>query len=401
MRRLLLILPASTYRAEEFIEAAEAVGAQPIVATDPHPLLQMRLGDRFIDLTDATADTIATAASAGGPVDGVLSPDDRMVELAGDVAERLGVAANPPWAVGATRNKASFRRALAGVVPQPSFQVLEPGSDPRPDIERIGPPVVMKPLSRSGSQGVIRVDQPEDAIEVERRIRRILAMCGADPNEPLLIEKFVPGPEVAVEAVLVAGELEVLATFDKPDPLDGPFFEETIYVAPSRLHPEVQAEIHRVVQVACSGLGLVEGPVHAELRVSGSTVVMIEMAARPIGGRCGTALRFGLGDAQEVLLARAALGLGLRDTDRLNGSVGSLMIPIPSSGILAAVSGLDAARAVRGITGVDITAHVGGRVLALPEGDRYLGFAYAAADTPEEVEAALRAAQALITVEVA
>ncbi|NND84413.1 MAG: ATP-grasp domain-containing protein [Acidimicrobiia bacterium] len=400
MRRLLLILPASTYRAEEFIEAAESVGAEPIVATDPHPLLQMRLGDRFIDLTEATPETIAADASAHGPVHGVVSPDDGMVQLAGEVAERLGVAANPPWAVGATRNKSTFRRALAGVVPQPSFQVLEPGTDPRPDIERIGAPVVMKPLSRSGSQGVIRVDHPDDAIEVEQRIRRILAMCGADPNEPILIERFVPGPEVAVEGILVGGTLEVLATFDKPDPLDGPYFEETIYVAPSRLHPEVVSEIHRVVQEACTSLGLVEGPVHAELRVHGSTVVMIEMAARPIGGRCGTALRFGLGDAQEVLLARAALGLGIRDSDRLRGSVGSLMIPIPASGTLLAIDGVEEARAIPGITGVDITAHIGGRVLALPEGDRYLGFAYAATETPEETEAALRAAKATITVEV-
>lgn len=398
MARLLLILPSSTYRAEEFIEATEEVGAEPIVASHPHPLLQMRLGDRFIDLTGARAEEIASSA---GPVDGVLSPDDGMVELASEVADLLGVSANPPWAVGVTRNKSSFRRALAGLVPQPSFQVLEPGSDPRPDIERIGAPVVMKPLSRSGSQGVIRVDRAEDAPAVERRIRRILAGCGADPNEPLLIEKFIPGPEVAVEGVLVGGRLEVLATFDKPDPLDGPYFEETIYVAPSRLHPEVVAEIHRVVQAACTGLGLVEGPVHAELRVHGSTVVMIEMAARPIGGRCGTALRHGLGDAQEVLLARAALGMEIGDGTRLTGSVGSLMIPIPSSGRLVSIGGVEEARAVPGITGVEITAHVGSTVLALPEGDRYLGFAHGAAATPEETEAALRAAQALLTVEIA
>lgn len=400
MRRLLLILPASTYRAEEFIEAAEAVGAEAVVATHPNPLLELRLGERFIDLREATAASIAEAAAAGGPIDGVLSPDDGMVELAGEVAERLGVGANPPWAVGATRNKASLRRALAGVVPQPSFQVIEPGTDPAADVERIGAPVVMKPLSRSGSQGVIRVDRPEDAAAVEERIRRILAMCGADPNEPLLMEGFVRGPEVAVEGVLTGGRLEVLAVFDKPDPLDGPYFEETIYVAPSRHHPEVVDEVHRVTQEACRGLGLVEGPVHAELRIAGSTVVLIEMAARPIGGRCGTALRFGLGEPQEVLLARAALGMPISGRDLLEGSVGSLMIPIPASGTLTAIHGVEEARRIPGITGVEITAHVGGRVLALPEGDRYLGFAHAATPTPAETESALRAALAAIVVEV-
>ena len=400
MARLLLILPASTYRAEEFIEAAEAVGAEPIVASPPNPLLALRLGDRFVDLTDASAEEIAASASKGGPVAGVLSPDDGMVEVAAEVARLLGVPANPPWAVGATRNKASFRRALVGTVDQPSFQVLEPGIDVAADVRRIGAPVVMKPISRSGSQGVIRVDRPEDAEAVEHRIRRILAMCGADPNQPLLMERFVSGPEVAVEGVLVDGRLEVLATFDKPDPLDGPFFEETIYVAPSRLHPEVLSEVHRVVQDACAGLGLVVGPVHAELRIHGSTVVLIEMAARPIGGRCGTALRSGLGEPQEVVLARAALGMDL-ETAALEGSVGSLMLPIPRSGTLLAVEGLDEARAIPGITGVELTARLGEQVLALPEGDRYLGFAYAHTGHPSETEAALRAVMGVVRIEVA
>ncbi len=401
MARLLLILPASTYRAEEFIEAAEAVGAEAIVASHPNPLLALRLGNRFVDLTDARAEEIAAAASKGGPVSGVLSPDDTMVEVAAEVARLLGVPANPPWAVGATRNKASFRRALVGVVDQPSFQVLEPGIDVADDVRRIGPPVVMKPISRSGSQGVIRVDRPEDAGAVEHRIRRILAMCGADPNQPLLMERFVSGPEVAVEGVLVDGRLEVLATFDKPDPLDGPFFEETIYVAPSRLHPEVLSEVHRVVQDACTGLGLVVGPVHAELRIHGSTVVLIEMAARPIGGRCGTALRSGLGEPQEVVLARAALGMDLGTAAVLEGSVGSLMLPIPRSGTLLAVEGMDEARAIPGITGVELTARLGEQVLALPEGNRYLGFAHAHTSRPGETEAALRAVMEVVRVEVA
>ncbi len=401
MPRLLLILPASTYRAGEFLAAAEAVGAEPIVVTNSNPLLEMRLGDRFIDLDGCSRDEILLKAMALAPVDGVLSPDDSMVELANDVATELGIQSNPPWGVGATKNKATLRRALHGVVAQPAYQVVELGDGIVADIERIGPPVVMKPLSLSGSQGVIRVDSAPEGPAVEARIRRILAMRGINPNEPLLIERFVPGPEVAVEGVLAHGHLHVLAVFDKPDPLDGPYFEETMYVAPSRLHPEVLEEVHRVVQAACMALELATGPVHAELRIDGSQVVMIEMAARPIGGRCGTALRFGTGTTHEMVLARAALGTPPGPGEVLTGSVGSLMLPIPSSGVLRAVRGVEEARRIEGITGVDISIPIGESVLALPDGNRYLGFAYASTATPAATEQALRLAMEVITPEVA
>ncbi len=400
MPRLLLILPSSTYRAKEFIEAVEAVGADPIVVSHSNPLLSLRLGDRFIDLGECDEAEIVAKVVAQAPIDGVLSPDDSMVGLANAVAAALGIASNPPWAVGATRNKATFRRALHGLVPQPAYQVIEVGTDLAADLERIGLPAVMKPLSLSGSQGVIRVDSPPHAAVVEARIRRILAMRGVNPNEPLLLESFVPGPEVAVEGLLIGGELDVLAVFDKPDPLDGPYFEETIYVAPSRLHPEVLDEVRRVVQAACTGLELTTGPVHAELRVDRSDVVMIEMAARPIGGRCGTSLRFGEGATHEELLANAALGVAPGPGDRLAGSVGSLMLPIPQSGTLRAVRGVEEARRVPGVTGVDISIPIGELVLALPDGNRYLGFAYASTRDPATTEAALRRVMETITAEI-
>ena len=361
----------------------------------------MRLGDRFIDLGACNEDEIVEKAMSLAPIDGVLSPDDSMVGLANAVATGLGIASNPPWGVGATRNKATFRRALHGLVPQPAYQVIEVGTDLAVDIDRIGLPAVMKPLSLSGSQGVLRVDSLSHAVTVEARIRRILAIRGINPNEPLLLERFVPGPEVAVEGLLVDGTLTVLVVFDKPDPLDGPYFEETIYVAPSRLHPEMLDEVHRVVQAACTGLQLATGPIHAELRIDRSDVVMIEMAARPIGGRCGTALRFGSGTTHEELLAKAALGVVPGPGDGLAGSVGSLMIPIPSSGVLGEVRGVEEARMVPGITGVDISIPIGASVMALPEGNRYLGFAYASTSSPSATEAALRTVMATITVVIA
>ncbi len=395
MPRLLLIIPASTYRAAEFLDAAEAVGAEPIVATNSNPLLAMRLGDRFIDLDDCSTDEIVRRAKSLAPIHGVLSPDDSMVVLANAVASELGLESNPPWAVAATKNKAMLRRALDGIAPQPAYLVVTARDDVTAAVAGIGPPVVMKPLSLSGSQGVIRVDDASQAPEVEERIRRILAARGSNPDEPLLVERFVPGPEVAVEGLLTRGRLEILAVFDKPDPLDGPYFEETMYVTPSRHGLDVLEAVRRTVQAACDGLELATGPIHAELRIHDSAAILIEMAARPIGGRCGTALRFGAGVSHEMVLARAALGMR-DDVHHAAGSAGSLMIPIPRSGVLRAVHGLEEARGVAGITGIDISVPFGELILALPEGHRYLGFAYASTPSPAETERALRRAMALI-----
>lgn len=383
------------------MEAAEALGVDLTVVSDRDQLLSGHMGDSFLltDLAhpDAAADDIARA----GPFDAVVAPDDQGVLAAALAAERLGLAHNPPAAVAATRNKVALRRALRGVVRQPVYQVLEDGTDAGLVAGELGFPVVLKPLSRSGSQGVIRADDGDGARSAASRIRRILAVCGANPSEPLLVERFVPGPEIAVEAVLVDGDLRVLAIFDKPDPLDGPYFEETIYVAPSRLHPEVLDASEALVSEACAALGLETGPVHAELRIDAGRPVLIEVAARPIGGRCGQALHFGLlGTSLEALLLRAALDRPLAGL-RLTEAVGALMLPIPKAGVLEEVHGLEAAARIPHVTGVEQSIPIGSRVQALPDGDRYLGFAFAAADDAAKVETALRSVMGTVEVVVA
>jgi biotin carboxylase len=299
----------------------------------------------------------------------------------------------------ATRNKVALRRALRDHVAQPAYQVLEPGTDVGAIAADLGFPVVVKPLSRSASQGVIRADDQAGVRRAERRIRMMLARCGVNPNEPLLVERFVTGPEVAVEGILTDGDLQVLAVFDKPDPLDGPYFEETIYVSPSRLHPEVLTAVTELVAEATGALGLVTGPVHAEVRVSHGIPVLIELAARPIGGHCGRALRFGLlGTSLDHLLLRAAVG-GRVDRPGA-GAVGALMLPIPTSGRLMAVHGLDAARAIPHVDDIEVAVPIGERIDAVPDGDRYLGFAFASADDPATVEAALRTVMETVEVDI-
>lgn len=389
-----LILPASTYRAEDFITAAGRLGAEVVVISDGRHLIE---GSAIrVDL-DSPRTASQELAERLPHLDAIIGVDDRGLLVAAQTAALLDIDHNPIAGVAASRNKAMMRRALRDTVPQPIFQIAPAGGDIAEVARHVGYPVVVKPLGLSGSRGVIRADDDNEARAAEERIRRILVRAEVDPNEALLVEEFVAGPEIAIEGMLRDGRLEVLAVFDKPDRLDGPFFEETIYVTPSRLHPEMVDEAARVVQLAVDALGLTMGPVHAELRVRGASVRLIELAARTIGGNCARALRFGLGDTTlETLVLRSALGIESRTKTRIHGSAGVMMIPVPRQGVLHAVDGIEQASAVPGVTGIDIAIPFGKKVWKLPEASRYLGFIYARGEKPQEVESALRSAHVLL-----
>jgi hypothetical protein len=247
---------------------------------------------------------------------------------------------------------------------------------------------------------VIRADDLDQAEAAAERVRGILAAAGEPVDASLLLESFLPGAEVAVEGLLRAGQLQLLAVFDKPDPLEGPYFEETSYVTPSRLPGGVLAEVERITGQAARALGLREGPVHAELRVDGESVRVLELAARSIGGLCSRALRFGVGVSLEQLILRHALGLGVDDLGRESMAAGVMMLPIPRAGTLVAVEGQEHARAVAGIEGLQITIARGRPLVPLPDGDRYLGFLFASGPTAEAVEASLREAHARLRVRI-
>jgi biotin carboxylase len=388
--RVLLVLPTTTYRAADFLRAASALGATVVIASeDESPLL----GERAIrvDLSDPEAAAGAMVDREDRlPVDAVVAVDDRGVLPAAHAAQRLGLPHNPPDAVAATRDKARMRALLAkGEVSQPDFEVLH--DDDQPSLPY---PIVLKPLDRSGSTGVIRVDDATDARATIERIRTIVG----DPGAPVIAETFVPGVEVSVEAILRAGVLDVLAVFDKPDPLDGPYFEETIYVTPSA---HASDELARVVADGCAAIGLTEGPVHAEARITDDgRVVLIEVAARSIGGLCSRALTFGAGVSLEEVILRHALSLPFDDIERERAASGVMMLPISHAGVLHEVGGRADALAVPGVLGLDITIPPGRDVQPLPEGDRYLGFVFARGETPADVVASLRGAQRRLDVRI-
>lgn len=395
MPRAVVVLPSTTYRARDFIAAADALGVDLVVASEQPPPFDMGKGYVAIDCSDPqrAAETIV-ALGDDIPLDGVVAADDAGVVVAALAGTALGVAANSPDAAAATRDKSEMRRRLAASeVPQPSYELIR-GRD-SVDARDLDYPLVVKPVDRSAGQGVIRVDRRED---LEPAVRRIRAIVG-DHEAPVLVETYLEGIEVAIEGLVRDGELTVLAMFDKPGRATGPYFPETVLITPSRLAEELQAEAARIASRAVEAVGVTHGPVHVELMVRDGQVSVIELAARSIGGLCSRSLNFGLmGTTLETLVLRNALGLDKPELRRETIASGVLMIPIPRTGELTEVRGTEEARQVAGITGIDLTIPPGSVVRAPPEGDRYLGFVFARAHTPAEVETALNRADDLIEV---
>ena len=331
------------------------------------------------------------------PFTGVIATDDKAVSLASHASRTLGLPHNSPETVRLTHRKdlARERLALHGV-PVPKFQRIDLSTDIASQIDDITYPCVIKPLSLSGSRGVIRVDDQKSCLTACKRVQIIVReLEDKESQRYLLAESYIPGFEVAVEGMLNSGELQILALFDKPDPLEGPYFEETYYITPSRLNTQQQNLIIQRVTDACAAYGLVNGPVHAELRLHKSEAWILEIAARTIGGQCARLLQYGTGLSLEELVISQAIGKNLLG-EITNQAAGVLMIPIPSSGILRRVEGLTAARRVPHIVEVEISVRDGYELIPLPEGAAYLGFIFAQGPAPENVENALREAHACL-----
>ena len=403
-QRLLLLIPTTTYRTEDFVEAAQALEVDLVIASDRPNVMSGEFPDHLLTLPfgdPAAAAREMRGYAARRPLDAVVPVDDATTVVASAIGEALGLRVNPLAAAQATRNKRVMRELLARAgVASPPFTTVGVAEDPRAVARHMTYPCVLKPLVLSASRGVIRADDEAAFVAAFERIRAILrapdvAEIG-EGTDTILVEGFVPGAEVALEGLLEAGVLHTLALFDKPDPLDGPFFEETIYVTPSRLPEPAQAAVAETAARAARALGLSDGAVHCELRVrptaAGLEPVVLEIAARSIGGLCGRTLRFGTGMSLEELILRRALGRPIASLERERTAAAVMMIPIPRGGILEETRGLDEARAVRHIEDVTISLHKGQEVVPLPEGSRYLGFIFSRAATPAEAEAALREA---------
>jgi biotin carboxylase len=409
-RRILLLFTTTGYEGRDFAEAARRLGVECVLGTDRCRVLEDPWGDGAIPLrfedAEAAAREIVEYARAY-PVHAIVPVGDRPTVAAALAAAALGLRHNPPEAAAAARNKFQARAQFAAAgLRVPRFTRFPLEQEPRKAaLAAIPFPCVLKPLCLSASRGVIRADNPDQFVAAFRRIRDLLLIpeirvLKDETADWILAEEFIPGSEFALEGLLDGGRLRPLALFDKPDALDGPFFEETLYVTPSRLPAEVQQEILRDAERAAVALELSHGPIHVEVRLNAAGPWVLEVAARAIGGLCSRALRFGVGMSLEELIIRHALGMEIAPV-REDPAAGVMMIPIPRGGILKAVEGLDEARQVGGIDDIAITAKLDQEVVPLPEGSSYLGFIFARGASPEQVEGALRQAHGRLRFEIA
>ena len=406
MKRVLLLATTTGYQTRMFVEAASRSGVDVVYATDRCDQLDDPWRDRAIAVRFheewRSVDSLLKAVDAS-PVNAVLAVGDRPTVMAAYVARLLGLPGHPPEAAAASRDKRLTRDKLraAGLL-TPSFITVPVGVDAASLLDRLTFPVVVKPTVLSGSRGVIRADDAVSFATAFDRVRRLLASTDVrelrDPEADVVqIEEYVPGVEYAVEAVIDNGRMQTLAIFDKPDPLEGPFFEETIYVTPSCATVATQRQIENAVADAASALGLYHGPIHAECRVNSRGVYVLEVAARPIGGLCAKALRFEAGAGSigfEEYLLRFALGEPMKGWRRETAASAVMMIPIPKNGVYRRVEGVELAMQVAGVDDVQITAKPDQQLLMLPEGASYLGFIFARGATAEQAERAVRDAHA-------
>ncbi len=406
MAHLLLLLPSMSYRGEAFLEAANKVGVSLTVAGDAPPDFLETSLERFLSLnlySPSTAVPAVVEFAKTSPIDVVLGVNDQTTVLASTISEALGLPANSIASVRAACNKHMMRKLLQKEgLPCPSFLVVGMDEKAEDIVQQVTFPCVLKPLTLSGSCGVIRADNPESFQNAFLRIRHLLHTFERPEQEmaacQILIEDFIPGIEVALEGLLSKNTFHLLAIFDKPDPLNGPYFEETIYVTPSRLPPAIQERMTQALAKAARAIGLQEGPIHGELRMNDQGIWVIEVAARSIGGKCSQMLEFGTGKSLEELILIHALGRELPSLDLTRSAGGVMMIPIPQEGVLEKIEGQEQAQQVPGVEELVMTAKPGDLLIPLPEGKRYLGFIVARGAHPAEVEETLRESHRRLTV---
>jgi biotin carboxylase len=401
--RVLLLTTTRSYRNTAFLSAAERIGIQIVQAIDlPEKLSQIWDAGFSVDFR-AIEDSVAriTAFHQDQPLKAVLPVDDSGSLLAAAAGEVLGLPHNSSRAARATRDKLTFRQYLAGHgLNSPRFREYWTGETLTPLIAEVGFPCVVKPRTLNGSRGVIRADNLKELEAAIKRTAKLVRSIQGRPPETavsILIEEYIPGEEVAVEGIIDNGRLEVLALFDKPDPLEGPFFEETIYVTPSRLSIEKQHKIIDTITEAAQVIGLKTGPIHAELRLNDQGPWIVEIAGRSIGGLCSQVLKFGASSSLEEIILKQACGLDYGDLVPSKEARGVMMIPIPGAGLLRDIEGMDQAKKTPHIEGIEITLPLHNTVTPLPEGDGYLGFIFSRGDSPESVEKALRQAHRALT----
>ncbi len=406
MDQLLLLIPTTSYQVSDFVNAASKLDVHLVVVTNQPMMIQPFGNDNLLFIEFSNPGQAAAQIreyAIGKNFTAIIGVDEVTTLIAAIASEALNLSGNTPESVRNCHNKFLFRQSIAdSELLCPAFQLIKCTEFER--LELVPKfPCVLKPLGLSASRGVIRADNSAQFIAAANRIQKLLQQCVELPvslTDVFMVEDFIPGAEVAVEGMLLDGRLTVLAIFDKPDPLDGPFFEETIYLTPSSNSTEQQHLIIATVQQACHTLKLLHGPIHAELRLNDRGCWIIELAARSIGGRCSRTLEFTNGCSLQELILRQALGYPVEQNRLQATASGVMMIPVTKAGKLTGITGMTDASSVPGIRQINFDIPIGDDVIPLPEGDRYLGFIFARGSNTATVETALREAFSRLKIEI-
>jgi carbamoylphosphate synthase large subunit len=401
MKRIFVVIPTTSYRAHDFIKAANQLDVELVIGSERRQALSKLLPDTSLALNlQSLKSSIEKIKkfSQKKPLDAIIGVDEETVILAAMASEELGLLYNSVSSVKATRDKHLMRQKFtrAGLL-NPNFQVCSIGANPKIIAGEVRYSCVLKPTFLSASQGVIRTNSSEEFIEAFNQIKKIITdpsnkRKSLEKKNQILMEDYIPGFEVAVEGILINGEFKLLTIFDKPDPLEGPYFIETIYITPSRYPQKVQSEIVKTSTEAIKAVGLTNGPVHAEMRINEKGIWILEIAARSIGGLCSRALKFEGGISLEELILRHAVGDDIYQISREEKAAGVMMMPVQRIGILKEVKNIEFAKQIPGIENIVITIAPEQKLEPLPFGSKYLGFIFARGDTPESVEKSIRKA---------
>jgi biotin carboxylase len=409
MNRVLILIPTASYRAHDFMAAANRLGIEVIIGSERRQALSKLLPDSSLALNlqkpELSLKKIREFAKRN-PLSAIVGVDEETVILAALASDAMRLSYNSVSSVRATRNKHLMREKISeSGLRNPNFRVFSAESDPKRLAAEIDYPCVLKPTFLSASQGVIRANSPDELVDAFRQVKKIVTdpsnrKKSPETKDQILVEDYIPGTEVAVEGILINGEFKLLAIFDKPDPLEGPYFIETIYVTPSRYPKSVHNEIIETTVMAIKALGLSTGPVHSEMRINEKGIWILEIAARSIGGLCSRALRFSDGSSLEELLLRHAIGEDIHQVQREEKAAGVMMMPVPKPGVLKEVKNIESAKQVPGIENIIITIAPEQKIEPLPFGSRYVGFIFARGESPGFVETSIREAYRRLEVDI-
>ena len=377
MKKLLLVIPENSYKSNDFVTSAEKLDLDFLVITDSQQVSGQFSDTVIIHSFDEELENDVKEKLQD--VTHILPVDHSALKFSAYLVDLLKAKGNNTKSINTAMNKFESRK-IFNSISEIKIQnaIVKKIEDIEIFINENGTSV-LKPIYGTASKSVIKVESfQENKAEVEK----LMQDCS---DQDLIIEEFVDGSEYALEGNLINSELNKIVIFDKPINYKEPYFEESIYIAPTEIPDKTQKEIVNLIGKACKKLGLENGPVHVEFKIHNKEIFIIEINPRMIGGLCSRCLSFGLFKTSlEEIALHAFLNNELKSIDLLSNFVGVLMIPTPISGKFISIN-KNELESIPNVSGVEITVSENSNLLEPPFGDKYLGFVFSQGDSKEKV----------------